>query len=103
MHDTSKGESQMDEPVGMHIRPHTTTEEALKTIWMDALQINNPNTCENFMDLGGDSLSAMLCISRIKGLFGVELDVLDFFSDESTVSGLAALIDRECRKNSLVL
>jgi acyl carrier protein len=48
---------------------------------------------DTFLDLGGDSLSAMLCIARVRSLYGVEVSLEDFFMDDATVSGLARVVE----------
>jgi acyl carrier protein len=69
--------------------------EALKAIWADALQREEFDVNDNFLDLGGDSLSAMLCISRIREAYNVELTLEDFFLDHATVVGFAKVISDE--------
>jgi surfactin family lipopeptide synthetase C len=58
-------------------------------IWKEVLHVDNVSIYENFLDLGGDSLSAMLCISRIRSAFEVEFDIMDFFLVECTIAELA--------------
>jgi len=73
----------------------TDTEKDLKAIWAAVLQKDDLELDRNFIDLGGDSLSAMLCISRVRSAFGVDLAVEDFFLDQATISDIAALIEAE--------
>jgi acyl carrier protein len=61
-------------------------------MWSDILQRNDIGYDQNFLELGGDSLSAMLCISRVQRKFGVELFVEDFFMDTGTVEELSRTI-----------
>lgn len=69
-------------------------EEALLAIWRDALPESGEeiSTDKPFVDLGGDSISAMTCISRIRAKYWMEFDILDFFMDESTISDFAKSI-----------
>ena len=65
----------------------------LLVIFEDILAQNSISTTTSFVDLGGDSLSAMLCISRVRHNFEIELSMEDFFSDDSSVKGLSVIID----------
>ena len=49
---------------------------------------------QNIADLGLDSVTAMILISRIAAVFQVELTFEDPFSERSSVSDLASAIDR---------
>jgi acyl carrier protein len=73
----------------------TETERKMMLIWMNVLDNPNIGPNDNFMDLGGDSLSAMMCMSRIQKTFDVELSIESFFMDDATVSKLATLIDQD--------
>jgi len=66
-------------------------EVSLVSVWSDALRIE-PDQIQTdlpFVSLGGDSLSAMLCISRVRALFSIDLDIVDFFEDESSIQDFA--------------
>ena len=54
----------------------------------------NVDRDEDFIRLGGDSLSAMLCISRIRAEFGVELSVEDFFLGNSSMRHLSKTVEQ---------
>lgn len=60
-------------------------EETMLQIFRDALQCRDIGLHESFLELGGDSMGAMLCISRIRLAFGVEPSFDDFFLDDATV------------------
>jgi acyl carrier protein len=69
------------------------TSDRLIRIWSDVLQAAvRPN--DSFLDLGGDSLTAMSCIVLMREAFGVEFTVGDFLVDDSTVTTFSGLIDR---------
>lgn len=72
-----------------------STIDSLKIIWISVLQRDDVDIHEHFLDLGGDSLSAMLCISRIRAELGVEFSVEEFFMDDATVSSFASIIDEQ--------
>jgi len=63
-------------------------------IWQDVLANNTCNADDDFLDAGGDSLAAMLCIARIHSEFGVELELEDFFIEPATSRKLGSVIDR---------
>lgn len=71
----------------------TSTEQKVKAIWQEALQTPTISNDVRFLDLGGDSLAAMLCISRMRELLNVEFTIEDFFMDDSTISDFAKMID----------
>jgi acyl carrier protein len=69
------------------------TAPTLVNILKEVCAIDEVSLDDSFLDLGGDSLSAMLCVVRIRETFGVDISLEDFFFDDSTVEGLASLID----------
>lgn len=73
-------------------------EQQLQDMFSKILRVDNVLCSDSFLDLGGDSISAILCISRIRKLFDVELFIEDFFSDDSTATALAELIEKERNK-----
>jgi acyl carrier protein len=74
------------------------TEQKLTEIWQDVLELSTVNVDQEFLDLGGDSLTAMMCISRTRKLFGVELSIEDFFMEHSTIAVFAQTIDENRAK-----
>jgi acyl carrier protein len=71
----------------------TETELKLVDIWQAVLGITAIRVTDEFLDLGGDSLSAMMCISRVRREFDCELTIEDFFLDDATIARFASLID----------
>lgn len=65
----------------------------LLAIWRDVLANDTCKADDDFLDAGGDSLAAMLCIARIHSEFGVELDLENFFIEPATPRNLGKLID----------
>lgn len=70
-----------------------STIDKVKAIWIDVLQKDDIDVQEHFLDLGGDSLSAMLCISRMRDKLGSEFSIEEFFMDGATVSNFSSIID----------
>jgi hypothetical protein len=48
---------------------------------------------DNFFDLGGHSLVAVLLLIRIREAFGVELSIDDVYTAQLTLAGLASRIE----------
>lgn len=73
--------------------PATGTEHALSVLWSDLLQVNEPSVTRRFRDLGGDSMTATLLVTRISQQFALDIELLDLF-DTPTIRAQAALIDQ---------
>ena len=69
--------------------PTNETEEKLKGIWQEVLELEDLSTTDDFFELGGHSLLAVRLISLIRKAFGMELPIADVF-DYPTVEKLAA-------------
>ena len=63
-------------------------EAALGRLWQEALSGGPVGVTEDFFDVGGDSLSAMHVVSRIRVELGVTMDLETFFRC-ATIRGLA--------------
>ena len=74
-----------------YVAPKNETEQKLKTIWQDILELNNLSTNPDFFDLGGHSLDVTRIRSRIKADLAVDLSVRTLF-DVTTISGIAEII-----------
>ena len=68
------------------------SEKVLTSIWADVLGRNVIADCDNFFDIGGDSLKAMEVISRVGERFNVQRPFITFF-EEPTIRHIAATID----------
>jgi amino acid adenylation domain-containing protein len=62
------------------VAPCTPTEQALAEIWREALGLERISVLDNFFSLGGDSLKAMMVISRLRRVLGVEVAVAALFA-----------------------
>jgi hypothetical protein len=80
-----------DTSCGAGGQPRTVTEKAVAAIWSELLDLNGIGIHESFFKLG-DSLSAIKLIEELDTVFGVPLNLSALF-DQSTISGLAELID----------
>jgi acyl carrier protein len=73
---------------------HREIEEQVLGIWRNVLRIDAIDLNHTFVDLGGDSLAAMLCISRVRAAFQVELSVDDFMANDATVASHTSQIEK---------
>ncbi|WP_316528804.1 non-ribosomal peptide synthase/polyketide synthase [Kitasatospora brasiliensis] len=78
------------EPAG-RVAPRTPTEEAVAEIWAETLHTAVGAT-DDFFQLGGDSMRALLIASRANDAFGVTLTPRDVLVSR-TVAALAELIE----------
>jgi hypothetical protein len=62
-------------------------------VWCAVLRLERVGIHDNFLDLGGDSVSAMTAICRIRDVVATELPVRAFF-EKLTIAALAQEIDR---------
>jgi FkbH-like protein len=69
------------------------TESRLAVIWRELLETATVSRRDNFFDIGGHSLLAVLMIVRVKEAFGVELPVEDVYSPAMTLADLARKIE----------
>jgi len=80
------------EPVGEDIVYQSPTETTLAQIWASVLGIERIPRGADFVALGGDSITALRVINRIRCDFNVDVSVREFF-DHCTVAGLARIVD----------
>ena len=73
--------------------PQNPIEEVLTAIWSEILQIDGIGIHDNFLELGGDSLTSTRIISKIRGIMDVKLNMHEAFS-AVTIAEMAKLIER---------
>ncbi|MCP5053644.1 MAG: amino acid adenylation domain-containing protein, partial [bacterium] len=81
-------------PVGMKDRPRTTIQEQLIDIWSEILG-HPPESIgvhDNFFDVGGNSLSIIRVVSRIKDILGREVPFTVMFN-HPTIHAMAAHLE----------
>jgi acyl-coenzyme A synthetase/AMP-(fatty) acid ligase/acyl carrier protein len=71
-----------------HVAPRTPLESQLAVIWADVLGVTQIGVEDDFLTLGGHSLTATQILSRIRDRFGLELPFPTLF-ETSTIAGLA--------------
>ncbi|MCL2717192.1 MAG: amino acid adenylation domain-containing protein [Lachnospiraceae bacterium] len=79
--------------------PSNETEEKLVEIWQELLHLEKISVEENFFDLGGQSLKAIVLLSKISQAFDMELSLSEVFGFP-TIKGLAA---RLTKSNTVLL
>ncbi|MFE7467339.1 amino acid adenylation domain-containing protein, partial [Streptomyces sp. NPDC057499] len=79
------------EAVEEYVAPRTVVEEALAGIWADVLGVEQVGVLDDFFALGGDSISSLKVVSRIRGVLGTGLSPRALF-DHPTVAALAGQI-----------
>ena len=76
--------------------PATATETALAEMWCALLHVGAVGREDGFVELGGDSLSALSLVERIQQVFGVAISLDEFFEAES-LAALADIVDERSR------
>jgi amino acid adenylation domain-containing protein len=85
-----------------YVAPRTPVEEVMAGIWAEVLRLDRVGVEESFFDLGGHSLLGTRVVSRIRGLFGVELPLRALF-EGPTVAELAGRVEEIRRAEVPVL
>lgn len=75
-----------------YIAPSNDIESQLCVLFQSFLGYKEIGVLDNFFDLGADSLKAMTLMKRMNKLFGIELNILDIFTNP-TVKKLAEKIE----------
>ena len=70
-----------------------TTLSRVGRIWTELLNVPGVGDADHFVEMGGDSIAAMMCVARIAAEFGVDIPVATLFLDDTTLRVLADIID----------
>ncbi len=84
------------EAAGAPARPRTALEGELVEVWRELLGVSDLGVQDDFFALGGHSLLATQLVSRLRGMFKVELPVRSVF-ENPTVTALAARLQEALR------
>lgn len=74
-----------------YVAPVSSQERTLALLWQEILEQDQVGLTDNFLSLGGNSLSLIQLSTRIRQVFQVELSVMKLFNN-STLSKMAKLI-----------
>jgi acyl transferase domain-containing protein/short-subunit dehydrogenase len=77
-----------------YVEPGDELQNLLKQIWIEKLRVVNIGIKDSFFELGGNSLIAMSCVSRINQIFETHITLRDFLKNP-TIASLAQLIEKE--------
>ncbi|HVK53448.1 MAG TPA: acyltransferase domain-containing protein [Burkholderiales bacterium] len=75
----------------VYVAPNTEVERQLADVWQSVLGLEQVGVNDDYFELGGDSLLALLIISRMRSVLGVELAPHHLFK-QPTIAGLATQI-----------
>ncbi|MCM3670698.1 non-ribosomal peptide synthase/polyketide synthase [Mesobacillus maritimus] len=75
------------------VAPRTFIEARLLEIWKSQLNLESVNIDDNFFEVGGHSLTAMMVMSRVTEVFNVNLTIRSLF-EQPTIKELAKVIER---------
>jgi amino acid adenylation domain-containing protein len=81
---------------GEYVPPGSEVEKTLVSIWEDFFGFKGIGVRDDFFELGGDSLKAILVSSRIHRQLDVEVPLSGFFK-HPTIEGLGRLIETSAR------
>ncbi len=79
------------------VAPSNQVESLIAEVWRDVLGLDRVGVNDRFFELGGDSLSAIQILNRIRDSVGSDVSFFDLFSSE-TVAGLAELVASKAGK-----
>ncbi|MGB8507277.1 MAG: amino acid adenylation domain-containing protein [Pyrinomonadaceae bacterium] len=77
------------------ISPTTPVEEVLAEIWADVLELDHIGINDNFFDIGGHSLLAMMVISRVRETLEIEPPLRTMFESPTVAKFAAAILQDE--------
>ncbi|WP_018240326.1 non-ribosomal peptide synthetase [Ensifer sp. BR816] len=81
--------------------PRTELESTLRDIWSSVLRLKGVGVNDQFMDLGGDSLRAMLVLAQVERQLGTKVDFRVVLN--GTIRSLAASISSQSKATHNVL
>lgn len=72
--------------------PRTETEKSVAAIWAELLNVEGVGIEDDFFDLGGQSMTAVGLVARLRAAFDLNIELAMLF-ERPTISGLAEAID----------
>jgi thioesterase domain-containing protein/acyl carrier protein len=81
-------------PAVEFVAPRNSTEERIAAIWIRVLGTSEIGVLDRFLDVGGNSLSAVRMMAELQEAFGVSVPLRNLFQ-EGTVENLAQAVETE--------
>jgi amino acid adenylation domain-containing protein len=78
--------------VGNGGTPHTKTAKIVASFWSDLLHVDGIGVEDDFFDLGGDSITAVALVTRLRAAFGCDPGLSVLF-ERPTIAGISEVID----------
>ena len=72
--------------------PQTETAKSVAAIWSELLRVDDIGVQDDFFDLGGQSMTAVGLVARLRATFDVNLELATLF-ERPTIAGLSEAID----------
>lgn len=82
-----------------YVAPRSSTERKLQEIWGSVLDIENPGVHDNFFDLGGTSLKAIMLNAKVKEEFGVDFSSVMVY-EHLTIASQVAYLEEKPRESN---
>jgi len=76
------------------VPPRSPAEHLLAQLWCGLLGLSEVSITDNFFELGGHSLLTTQLVSRIRQLFGIDVDLLSFFTIPDLASQARVIEER---------
>jgi len=102
--DTAKTQTTYSRPnlLNPYVAPQTPLEEKIARIWETFFGFEKLGVQDDFFELGGDSLKAMIVLSKIQKELSVAVPITEFFRNPQ-VEGLAQFINNAEKSTATVL
>ncbi|MBO0755433.1 MAG: hypothetical protein J2P54_06200, partial [Bradyrhizobiaceae bacterium] len=78
--------------IGKGGMPQTETEKIAAALWSELLHVDGIGLDDDFFDLGGDSITAVALVTRLRAAFGCEPGLAVLF-ERPTIAGISQVID----------
>jgi amino acid adenylation domain-containing protein/non-ribosomal peptide synthase protein (TIGR01720 family) len=85
-----------------HASPRTHVERVLAAIWQEILGVASVGIHERFLDLGGNSMKAILLVSRVLRDLQARLPIRHVF-EQGTIASLAGVIEGRSEQDEIPL
>lgn len=81
------------------VRPRSSSEAQVAAIWKNVLHVEDPSVDDDFFEVGGNSLTAVILIHKINAAFDVDLPIQTVF-EAATIEKLTQRIHDKLRPSS---